>query len=778
MAGISVIGAVVQTFDGHAINDGIHYRAYIDSNVTALPQGRSVVADVDFDFPVFVGVEKQSRTFNLHILLVGSGNFHERMTELKRWFNTQSGQEQYLVATFEEDRRIACRPVSLEWKSGHVIVTLEAYSPYWESNEEETVTFLVDSDGDSAIVTNRGNIATVPEIEVSLTAEPANTWLWRRNVLVTNWSEIPLTHYPLELTNGWDTAALVANAAKATQIDDGDGITDADTTITVDSTTGFYGRGLIYIGTEQIFYASKDATHFLDCERGVGGTTAASHADNDAVYQSEMYADGRDVQIELDGKVVSRWWGAGMGEAKGPNHSDSRLWVVIPSLIKRSADNKDGYLLNISEDYAKNQPVNVHSATGGYGGANLVDDKSSTFWQTAFTGGWAAIDLQSKRLINRVLIFHPNSADAPKDFTIQTSTDGMDYTVQETVTNNTVKNAYTVHDFNTVEAEYVKLNVTALQGGTKCTVCTMSVYYAQPRLVIKYGNWDVPEYSGYLDTKPIFNLATSSNTIWDYKDFIDDRYPNRAAQWVPFQYHSAAYNFRKYATSKDGEDADPAAVLGIAEAYAAPFHDGYKLYHPCGVTRVVHSGFTKMNTAYRTWRLGAVDVKGGNVPSRYENTTNNANAWTAYGPITTDISLVGRTVYFYFFHKATTTSLNYAEVTDATLTLTDVPSVSFRDPNAAGTVYQMACEIENKANQQKLDLNGLVTSDTPIAIDCRRFTVKDKISGANKLTMLSLPSGAVRIPWLELEPGDNEIAYNDTAVGGVLVTLKYRSRWL
>lgn len=778
MAGISVIGAVVQTFDGHAINDGIHYRSYIDSNVTALPQGRSVVADVDFDFPVFVGVEKQSRTFSLHILLVNSGGFQERMTELKTWFNTQEGKEQYLVATFEEDRRIACRPVSLEWKKGHVIVALEAYSPYWESNEEEVVTFLVDSDGDSGVVTNRGNIATVPEIEVELTAEPVNTWFWRRNVLVTNWSSNQLTNYPLELTGGWDTAALVANAAKATQIDDGDGIADDATTITVDSTAGFYGRGLICIESEQIFYASKDETHFLGCERGVGGTTAAAHADDDAVYQSEMCADGRDVQIELDGKVVSHWWGAGMGEAKGPNHSDSRLWVVIPSLIKRSPDNKDGYLLNISADYAKGQVVTVSSTVSGYPGANLVDDKSSTFWKANAATGWATVKLYYTESINRVLVFHPNSTDAPKNFTIQTSPDNVTYTTQVTVTNNTVKNAYTVHDFDTVRARYIKLNVTALQGGTKCTVCTMSVYYAQPRLAIKYGNWDVPEYTENLDTKPMFDLVTSSNTTWDYKDFIDDRYPNRAMQWIPYQYQATASKFRKYATSKDGEDADPAAVLGIAAASAAPFHDAYKLYHPCGITKIVHSGFTKMNTAYRTWRLGTIDAKNVTVLNKYENTTNSANAWTAYGPVTTNISPTALTVFFYFFHKATTTSLNYAETTDATLTLTSVPSVTLTALNTPNTIYQMVCQLENKANQQRLDLNGIVTLDAPIIVDCSKFTVIDKTTKANKLSMLSIPSGSTRIPWMELVPGDNEIAYNDTAVGGAKVTFRYRSRWL
>lgn len=57
------------------------------------------------------------------------------------------------------------------------------------------------------------------------------------------------------------------------------------TTITVSSTTGFPTRGIILIGTEQIRYFATTATTFLQCLRGDGETTAASHTTADVVTE-------------------------------------------------------------------------------------------------------------------------------------------------------------------------------------------------------------------------------------------------------------------------------------------------------------------------------------------------------------------------------------------------------------------------------------------------------------------------------------------------------------
>lgn len=62
-------------------------------------------------------------------------------------------------------------------------------------------------------------------------------------------------------------------------------LTDSDTTITVDSTTGFDSSGDIVIEDETIAYTGTTATTFTGCTRGSGDTTAVTHDDNSVVAQ-------------------------------------------------------------------------------------------------------------------------------------------------------------------------------------------------------------------------------------------------------------------------------------------------------------------------------------------------------------------------------------------------------------------------------------------------------------------------------------------------------------
>jgi len=86
-----------------------------------------------------------------------------------------------------------------------------------------------------------------------------------------------------------DPAASLGNYRSSTlkntetQIDDGDGISAADTTIVVDSTTGFPSSGYITIEDEVISYTGTTSVSFTGCTRGALSTTAASHDDDTPV---------------------------------------------------------------------------------------------------------------------------------------------------------------------------------------------------------------------------------------------------------------------------------------------------------------------------------------------------------------------------------------------------------------------------------------------------------------------------------------------------------------
>jgi len=65
-----------------------------------------------------------------------------------------------------------------------------------------------------------------------------------------------------------------------TLINDGAGIDAVVTTVTVDSTTGFPGRGYIRIDDEEMTYTGKTATSFTGLTRGSYNSTAATHNDD------------------------------------------------------------------------------------------------------------------------------------------------------------------------------------------------------------------------------------------------------------------------------------------------------------------------------------------------------------------------------------------------------------------------------------------------------------------------------------------------------------------
>lgn len=104
----------------------------------------------------------------------------------------------------------------------------------------------------------------------------------------------------------WDDALWIyprpSSDATATAINDADDITASDTTITVDSTSGF-NRGDFYrfiIDDEVIYATASTATTFTGCLRGQEGTTAATHADNAVVTERDIVYTYLEEPTDLD----------------------------------------------------------------------------------------------------------------------------------------------------------------------------------------------------------------------------------------------------------------------------------------------------------------------------------------------------------------------------------------------------------------------------------------------------------------------------------------------
>jgi hypothetical protein len=110
---------------------------------------------------------------------------------------------------------------------------------------------------------------------------------------------------------------VLGNATTAddtvTLINDGSGLSATATTVTVDSAANFTATGYIKINDEIIEYTGKTSTTFTGLIRGSLSTTAAAHADNDAVIEA-AFGWGMPAEGTVSGAVLTNWTHDNFGE--------------------------------------------------------------------------------------------------------------------------------------------------------------------------------------------------------------------------------------------------------------------------------------------------------------------------------------------------------------------------------------------------------------------------------------------------------------------------------
>lgn len=138
------------------------------------------------------------------------------------------------------------------------------------------------------------------------------------------------------------------SASGSTAVDDTGDIDSSQATITVDSTADFPTRGRILIDSEEIQYYNKSATEFLQCVRGVAGTTAAAHLDNAVVSELEMrmfyykdptalVGDSTEPEIPAQYHEALVYYAVGMLMMKSSLHGEAQLPLGIYEQKKANA---------------------------------------------------------------------------------------------------------------------------------------------------------------------------------------------------------------------------------------------------------------------------------------------------------------------------------------------------------------------------------------------------------------------------------------------------------
>jgi len=167
------------------------------------------------------------------------------------------------------------------------------------------------------LVLSQSNFNIEPGMALELqNFEPDTTGGYRRINGYAKWASevVPFTSSSTEpvlmsaLYNGEVIAARGTSVFRATDSTNplSGTLNSTDTTIPVDSTSGFSATGTIIVDSEQVTYTSITSTTFAGCSRGANSTSAATHLDDAVVYQTWTSIDsGRTGALRYTHRLVN-----------------------------------------------------------------------------------------------------------------------------------------------------------------------------------------------------------------------------------------------------------------------------------------------------------------------------------------------------------------------------------------------------------------------------------------------------------------------------------------
>jgi len=303
---------------------------------------QNVDVGVPGTWPQRVDVQYTGKAFPVHIRLKDTTS--TKLLALQKLF--RGGQGVKILRCTDgagTTLRLSCESLGLLSTDNPVefVARLWAVKPLWE-NDTATTSEHLHCAGDTHPIplVNNGSAPAKPVITVKFNAakkQAAGPAFFRYrclpNICTNALTDPDGAGYPTLVKSGLDTATLIKNTAIYNLLN---GAIDASvTTINIDGAVGGglpTTPGMAMVGTEQIYYAANSGTQLTGCIRGIGGTTAATHADNVPIYASKTLANGNDFLVWVDGVSVDRWFGTG---SKAWNTASTSIWANIPWVARR-----------------------------------------------------------------------------------------------------------------------------------------------------------------------------------------------------------------------------------------------------------------------------------------------------------------------------------------------------------------------------------------------------------------------------------------------------------
>jgi hypothetical protein len=293
-----------------------------------------------------------------------------------------------------------------------------------------------------------------------------------------------------------------------------------------------------------------------------------------------------------------------------------------------------------------------------------------------------------------------------------------------------------------------------------------------------YGNAGVTAPDQDDAQKPLFDIAGSSNTQWEYDEGGEgfwDTTQQRSGRWTPAVLASTGKESKVY-TATEGAEADPAAAMGMEANiwYKSGKVQGetctivWTLANPCGIGTLTASGKKQRGSTAWLALAGLQKSANGTTWSTLwtESSPGAAAAWTSWSR---SAALVGApNVRFALSGSLSGIAANKVdfEVLAVTLTVQNPPAITVGTEEGQA---HLSVTIRNETTEEAITLDvpsaaaGTVTVDT-----VGREVIVD---GRNMPGVLALDS--VRQEWLRLVPGENELNVPQ-ACGTITITWRER----
>lgn len=320
------------------INDGANFSSKMVGQFLGPAMSIRWVEKASGQYPTYSGVSVKGQVFRIACTILGTPDAgydtlvgmlcpEARGTRIRMTCqNTSDTNRQWFV-----DGVVFPTQSFPSYKTVYFDFTVVSDAWYSVSTTTESTVSVTSSPKTWTININKGNTEVYPVFDFKPTLAKGSGEVWNRLITVYNYTQVAANNWKIDVTaGGIDTSAIIKTATNTTSTMAG--ITASvpatgGTLTNLASTASFPAFGMVIYDTEQISYTSKTSTTLIGITRGIGGTTAATHANPTTVYYSKMLANGDDLKIFLGNgngglTEIPRW-------IDGINTATTKVWVAM-----------------------------------------------------------------------------------------------------------------------------------------------------------------------------------------------------------------------------------------------------------------------------------------------------------------------------------------------------------------------------------------------------------------------------------------------------------------